>query len=286
MKIVLILTCLFSLLSFPTSSFAVQKPHPKAPSKAEQGYYATYDVYAGGVHALQARLTYKKIGERYDVSLASETYGLLNRLVPWQGSFSTKGDNQKGLRQPEMYISDTTFRGDRALNTYNYGKNGQFAGFTRMQNGKPQPAPKDLDPSIAKDTTDMLSSTLEVMDQIANGKDCNHDSKIFDSERSFHLLFHDLGKEVLKKSDYNIYEGDAEFCTVEVKPDGGRWNKKPRGWMSIQEQGRKKGTMPTIWFANIGKGKDLPAVPVKVLLKTDYGTFFVHLTSFEEKPAK
>ena len=53
----------------------------------------------------------------------------------------------------------------------------------------------------------------------------------------------------------------------------------PRGWLSIQEQGRSKGSLPTIWLAKIDK--DGPAVPVKLRLKTDYGTLFSHLIDYK-----
>src|SRR5690606_14417519 len=80
-------------------------------------------------------------------------------------------------------------------------------------------------------------------------------------------------------SDYNLYSGPAKRCTIEVQPAGGKWHDKPRGWFSIQEQGRNKGTMPTIWVASITP--DMPAVPVKVMVKTDYGTLFLHLVGYE-----
>ena len=73
--------------------------------------------------------------------------------------------------------------------------------------------------------------------------------------------------------------GPAVACTVEVKPIAGKWHEKPRGWMSIQEQGREKGTMPTVWFAQMAAGE--PAVPVKIRVKTEYGALFMHLTSYQ-----
>ncbi len=38
--------------------------------------------------------------------------------------------------------------------------------------------------------------------------------------------------------------------------------------------------MPTLWVAPIGE--DVPAAPVKVRVKTDYGTLFMHLTEYRD----
>lgn len=49
--------------------------------------------------------------------------------------------------------------------------------------------------------------------------------------------------------------------------------------MSIQEQGRERSTMPTIWFAKMAEGE--PAVPVKIRVKTEYGALIMHLTHYK-----
>ncbi len=132
---------------------------------------------------------------------------------------------------------------------------------------------------MADNTTDVLSATLKGMNHIAAGGTCEGSDEIFDGARRYRIIFTNSQQVDLKKSEYNVYQGPATECTVEVKPLAGKWHKKPRGWMSIQEQGREKGKMPTIWFAQLAKGE--PAVPVKIRVKTDYGALFMHLTGYE-----
>jgi Protein of unknown function (DUF3108) len=110
---------------------------------------------------------------------------------------------------------------------------------------------------------------------------CAGKSAVFDGRRRFDLIFRHVQNVDLSKNNYNVYEGKAAECTVEVKPTGGDWHVKPRGWMSIQEQGRERGTMPTLWMAQISdKGA---AVPVKIRVKTEHGTLFMHLVGYEAK---
>ena len=51
--------------------------------------------------------------------------------------------------------------------------------------------------------------------------------------------------------------------------------------MSIQEQGRERGTMPTVWLGKIAK--NAPAIPVKIRVKTAYGTLFMHLAEYQNE---
>lgn len=249
------------------------------------GYTATYDVYAGRIHALQARMTYTETGGRYTIDLSSETYGLLWHIIPWHAEFKTGGWVLKDRYQPDSHVSDTTANDQHEVNTYKYDKSGKFLGFTQIVDGK-DVTKKDLDPSIMAGTTDMLSANFNVMRALANGKGCPREEMIFDSERSYRLMFRQKSNDTLKPNKYSSFSGDTQACEAEVKPEGGKWHKKPRGWLKIQEQGREQGALPKVWYAAILKEKSAPDVPVKIVIKTNYGSFVARLASFEENPVK
>jgi len=132
---------------------------------------------------------------------------------------------------------------------------------------------------LAENTTDVMTAALEMMQALPTSGKCEGESEIFDGKRRYKLIFVDEGKAELKKSRYNIYHGPATKCIVKVEPMGGKWHKKPRGWMSIQEQGKENGKMPTIWMANLSE--DNPAVPVKIMVRTDYGALVMHMTKYQ-----
>lgn len=253
-----------------------------SPAFAKE-YRATYDVYAGGIHALQTRMDYKDLGGRYDINVAAETYGLLSKIVRWHASFKTEGWLGKSGYQPQLHISNTTSKGKHEVNTYKYGKDGKFLSFSQIVDGRDET--KDLDPSIMAGTTDVISAVFDMAAKAGQGN-CASEDMIFDSERSYRLEFRNSKKTSLSHSKYGSFSGEAVSCSVKVTPVGGKWHKKPRGWLKIQEQGIKNGFPPTIWMANISKDKTLPAVPVRIMVKTDYGTFIAHLASFQEKPGK
>ncbi len=242
-----------------------------------------YNVYAGGIHALEANLINDLSDSKmYNMEAVAITHGLLGKLAPWKGVFSTKG--WKGdIYKPQEHKSVTTFRGEAESKTYSYNKNGSFKNYIRIEDGKDKKDKPGKD--LTEGTSDILTATLNTMRMIANSdKGCASESDIFDGKRRFQLKFDQVRETTLKKSGYNAYQGPAVECTVLVVPIAGKWHEKPRGWASIQEQGRKKGSLPTVWFAVVEEGK--PAVPVKARVKTDYGTLFMHLTSYQSGDKK
>ncbi len=235
-----------------------------------------YDVYAGGVRVVEAMMDIDMEKERYNIAFSAYTKGILGKLVPWKGTFESHGwVNEGGALSPKLHKSTTTWRGEEEILEYEFAKNGDFVGYfvtdEYSDRGK-----REVDPVLSDDTIDVLTATLSVFNQVGNGKQCAGEAEIFDGKRRFKQIFSPGGQDTLQASKYNIYEGEAAMCTVEVQPVAGKWSEKPRGWMSIQEQGRDKGTMPTVWTASVIEGQ--PAVPVKVKIKTDHGTMFMHLT--------
>lgn len=245
-----------------------------APAQAAQKY--TYKVYAGGIDAVRAYLSIEQTSkEHYDMTLDARTRGFLAKLAPWTGAFITKTRTVNGAFKPLLHKSVSTWRGETEVKEYRYGKNGQFEELV-ITEGEQAPKKETVAAELTKDTTDVLSATLDMLAAFPkNAENCTGQSEIFDGKRRFKMFFREQGKTMLQASRYNIYEGPATECTVEIEPAGGEWHEKPRGWLSIQEQGREKGTMPTIWIAK-PDGQDI-AIPVKVRVKTDYGTLFMHL---------
>jgi hypothetical protein len=241
----------------------------------------TYEVYAGGINAVSATMTIDaaKTGQ-YNVDMKAQTKGFLAKLAPWSGTFATKGwAGKKDEFRPQLHKSTAIWRGEEDFKEYYYNKDGTFDKLVKKDPDDAAPIVEKIDSELVNQTTDVLSATLEVMARVAQGQECKGSSEVFDGKRRFAMHFKPMGVEQLKASNYNSYEGPAARCVVEVEPVAGAWHSKPRGWLSIQEQGRGKGTLPTVWMATIEEGA--PAVPVKVQIKTDYGVLFMHLVDYK-----
>jgi hypothetical protein len=270
-KSLFIWTSIF-LLGFAASGQAASPQASKGKTSV-----MTYDVYAGGIHAMNAKLTVSKDAAKYDVSLTAGTQGLLKQLANWSGKFQSKGNISAGKTFPVSHESASVWKGSTQSKTFKYDGKGHFLSYKMAEDGTDK-TPKDVDLSLAKGTTDTLSATLHLMMTLPKSKVCAGNELVFDGDRNYRLVYKDTLVENLVKTDFNVYSGEAISCSVEVIPEKGKWRKKPRGWLSIQEQGRVKGALPTVWFGTL-KGQPDVYVPVKIRIKTDYGTLFMHLTS-------
>jgi len=269
-----------ALLAAPAANAAEPSAAPSKKLSADAKQLMHYDVYAGGFHVVSADLSVdfaKKTD--YLLRLGAHTHGMFESLAPWKGVFQTEGwyDAKKEYPQPKIHFSDTTFREDKELTEFFYNKDGSFKEY-RVTNNEKQNDPPPPD-ELTQGTTDVLTSTLKVMSHIAEGGKCEGTDEIFDGKRRYQIIFANSKQVEVPPSDLNVYKGPATECTIEVKPLAGKWHEKPRGWMSIQEQGRERGKMPTIWFAQMAEGE--PAVPVKIRVKTEFGTLFMHLTGYQ-----
>jgi len=262
---------------------AKAKAETKATEKTKPEKEKTwhYEVYAAGLHAVEADLTLGFSGKnRYDIRLDARTRGFLATLVPWDGTFETTGWKLgKDRFQPETHRSTATWRNEFELKEYHYSRGGKFLGYRVEIKGKKPKTRYEHD--LADGTTDLLSATLAVMENVTQGGACKGKAEIFDGDRRYGVEFRSQGTETLTASEFAPFSGPAERCEVEVFPAGGTWHAKPRGWMSIQEQGRIQGALPTVWLAQLDKDK--PAIPVRIRVKTEFGTLFMHMTG--EKPA-
>lgn len=290
-RLVFTTSCCIFAFGFPVSAqakdnemaavaFSMAAIEPAAALRPFDLQSMHFDVYAGGIHAVQANmiLDYREKGH-YSMFFKAQTRGLLGTLAPWQGTFESKGwALNDGRRLPELHESIAVWRNEKEVKSYNYTKKGGFKDIVTLYTHK-KPRTHVPDKALTKDTTDALSATILVMEHVADGGKCEGSQDVFDGKRRYTLIFKHSRFVMLKKTRYNAYSGLAAECTVEVKPVAGAWHKKPRGWLSIQEQGRARGMMPTVWLAQVTE--NAVAVPVRVRVKTAYGTLFMHMTRYE-----
>lgn len=250
-----------------------------ATAHADQPHHMVYEVYAGGIHAVQNKMSINfNDNGRYNIEMAAATRGFLGSLVPWSGTFESHGwVEQDGSFKPQLHKSTSTWQGEEEIKDYKYNRDGSFEGLIITEHEKPAKK-EEVDDELTQGTIDAFTAAMMVMKKIEAGGECEGSAEVFDGSRRFEQIFAHQGYEELTPSKYNIYQGKAVICTLEVKPIAGKWHEKPRGWFSIQEQGRAKGTMPTVWMGQVGE--DGPVVPIKIRVKTDYGALFMHLAEY------
>lgn len=259
--------CLFSLLLVLA-----------APARAAD-QTLVYDLYAGGFHALDAAIALTEDKGRYDMTVTAQTAKSFRMVAPWSGVFSVNGWLADGKRQPETYKSVSRGSDKTKVKEQVYDRSGRLVSYKATENDEdktPEEIGAELTPA---GITDVLTATLKARDRIEQTGSCAGSSLIFDGDRSFSLAFSNAGPQILTASTYSAYAGEAVECTFVMVPEKGKWKKKKRGWLMLQAQAEALESRPTVWFAKLPGDPSGRYVPVRLQLKTHYGTLLLHLRS-------
>jgi hypothetical protein len=255
---------LTACLVFPLSADAASILSKK------QDYTLQYGLYGGGFQALDAGIRFQFNKTTYAASMDAKPSGALGYLLPWNGKFNTKGLIKSNRLIPQLYTKQSSWRGDKAQTELAYDKNGKFVSKSEGVNKN-----MAVDPELYKDSVDVLTSIVNMLVRVNDEGTCNADVMTYDGKRRYRMVFRDKGVEELPPSKVNIFKGKARRCQMELIPVAGFKGQKSRGYYMLQEQGRKLGSLPMVWVGPAWEGG--PYVPVRILMKNDYGTMLVHL---------
>lgn len=254
---------------------APPKPLPENPTAPDRMSFS-YNVYAGGMHALKADLNLSLGTENYAVGLQAETDGVIGSLFPWRGTYGTKGATHDGKLEPLAFESKSIWKQKVKASALEYDGKGGFVESRTIKNGTSTVDPA-VNESLTADTADMLTAAVKLFQASSTAGKCEGKSAVFDGKRRFNIVFKPDGKEIIAPSKYSSFSGEALRCIVEVEPVAGFKPKDmKRGWMVVQEHTRERHKMPTLWLASPAEGA--PAVPVRMEIASAYGSVVAHLT--------
>lgn len=248
------------------------------PATARSPLTVTYGIYAGGIHAVDIKGVYAITPQDYALTMDLATTGLLGRLAPWSGAIRSAGHYEDGRPVPQSHRFASTWRGETETTVFTFDDEGVLTAYQRDEAGEKvtteMPAAE-----IYTGATDMLTALLSIMHGADSGGSCEGIVPAMDGKRRFDMVFRSKGRTLIDESRYSAYKGLAEICEIEIVPVAGHWRDKPRGWMSIQEQAKTNGQLPRIWFAKIRD--DLPPIPVRFQITTNYGALVMHITDMK-----
>jgi len=278
---------LAALVSMSSGAIAAEKKSPNLQNVAlrydvqePKKLGLQYDVYAGGFKALNASLEMDLTKKAYDIGLDAKTQGFIGSMFPWNASYSTSGHSEKGVLIPTVSTSRSAWKDSVKTTEMSYSPKGELLK-TTTQAGDKTTVDRDINKNLSSDAVDVLTGTLLIMQNAKNTQKCEGSFPVFDGKRRFNITLKDDGHEVLEKSKYSSFSGEALRCTLKVDPVAG-FNAKDqkRGWMAVQNHTEARHKLPTIWLARIeDKG---PIVPVRVEIASEYGAVVAHLSSAQK----
>lgn len=260
--------------SKPAQAAAISQPH--IPRLANDQLALSYDVYAGGMHALEADMDLSLGEDAYAVGLQARTEGMIGSLFPWKGEYVTIGTMEKGHLYPRSHESRSIWKQKIKTVSMVYDGQGDLVQSRTVKDGR-ETVERDINGNMKNGTADMLTAVLHLFQAGAVNNDCEGRAAVFDGKRRFNIVFKSEGRETLPSSKYSSFSGEALRCVVEVEPVAGFKGKDmKKGWMAVQEHTKTRNKPPTIWLASPAGGA--PAVPVRMEIASAYGSVVAHLT--------
>jgi len=256
------------------AAFALMLVFP-AFSRAAVPLSLDYAVYAGGFKAMNAQLAMDLEKKSYDMKLTAETEGFIGKIFPWKATLNTNGHMKGASPVPYVYTERSTWKSGVKVTEVRYSPQGKVLKTTIRSEGKTVTA-RDIDDMLARNTVDLLTGALVMLQTVKTKGKCAGQFPIFDGRRRYNITLADDGREKVKASKYSAFEGDALRCILRVEPVAGFKKKdERRGWMAVQNHTEARHKPPTIWLSPLGKGRMM--APVRMEIASEYGSVVAHL---------
>lgn len=274
-------TCAFArgLVLFLAAVFFAFSSAQAAGTTPTDDMRLSYDLYAGGLHALNATMDMSIKDDSYIIDVEAEVRGFMRHILPWKGSLISKGKKEPGGRAfvPQTHERISAWPDEVKRTILEYDNEGQLlvSRAVIVEDDKVTKYPNDMDKNAARDAVDLLTATMHMMVTSDESKVCNQSIPVYDGKRRYDLVLKKKGTEQLKTSRYNNFQGKAIRCSFELDMKSAE-DRKKNHFFKAQEKSKAQGREPTVWL-----GKIRPHglyVPVKALIKSDYGSLMIHLT--------
>ena len=224
-----------------------------------------YDVVYSGMSVMkvEAQLDLAEAPDPgYAISLQGHTVGLFDTLKPLAFTANAQGLSGGTGLEPTYYATTTHKRGKhKALSIHFRPSGGPMARFTPADDAE-EPAP----PELLKNAIDPGSAILTLLSSFSRASACSGKVQVFDGKRRYDVAFTNLPREMIQKTSYSIYSGEARRCRLDMTPVFGF---KPGKRALLDES--------TIWFGQVLDGA--PPLPVRIDAKIELGSVRLHLAS-------
>lgn len=231
---------------------------------------ATYEVYFGGFHVLNAEARLENGGENYRISAAAETQGMLGWFNPWKGETETQGRIVADKVVPQRHDNRGTADEGERIVTLRYDEAGNITEAKVLPEqdwDDRHPLPADA----GEGTLDPLSIIAGLAQLLQKGGTCEGSFAVFDGRKRYDLTVADAGTQKLAPNDYSIFDGEAQGCRLDYEMLGGHRVERSKYAATARER--------VIWVAR--PAAEAPLIPVRLQIETAYGTVMGHLTGYQ-----
>ena len=234
----------------------------------------SYDMFAGGLHALTATLTITRSSPEYAIRAELDTQGFIDFLVRWRSEQRSEGALRDHRAVPNLHTRDGEWRFQNRSTRLTYQADGDVEATI-----EPPPEADDrtpVSPAQRRGTIDLLSLVVQGAYAPDAATACQGKAEIFDGRRRYDVGFTAAGWVDLKPQEYGSFGGKALHCRVQLTPVAGfRPDTEEETGLGLPEG-------ISVWLtddANTGI-----VVPVRFEAEIPFGRLIGHVTKVAATP--
>jgi hypothetical protein len=252
-----------SFLRFLTVAFLIALP------VQAQAMKLNYDIYAGGLFLVSGEMKLDLGRDRYSAGVEAKGGRLVDLLSRWSYKASADGRVENGVEvSPEEFRSFRSQRKRKRALNLDYDKTGNVA--VTAEPPQSELSANAVAPGYRPNTLDPVSAMVGII-ATGSASGCAGTFPVFDGRRRYDVIVTSNGTETLQKSSRNMHAGEAEKCTILLRPVAGF--ERDRDEEDFFRYGTDRSA--TAWFAKPLAGG--PPVPVRIQVDLEWVSVVMNL---------
>jgi hypothetical protein len=230
-----------------------------------------YDIYVGGLFLVSGEMKLDLGRDRYSAGVEARGGRLVDLLSRWSYRASADGRVENGVQvTPEEFRSFRNQRKRKRALNMDYDKAGNVS--VTADPLLSELAANSVAPEFRPKTLDPVSAMVGVI-ATGSASGCAGTFPVFDGRRRYDVIVTSNGTDTLQKSSRNMHAGEAEKCTILLRPVAGF--ERDRDEEDFFRYGVDRSA--TAWFARPLAGE--PPVPVRIQVDLEWVSVVMNLVS-------
>jgi Protein of unknown function (DUF3108) len=235
-----------------------------------------HSVYVGGLFLGSINTEIAEENHNYRIESIANTSKTFDWAFKWIAKGKTVGLIDSEKVSPFLHRHESVWNKNVRSATMNYDQSGVV---TVETTGKLSSDPNKytpIDPASLTNSIDPMSAILLVSNRLESGQGCNADVPVFDGRRRYDVKLTEKDSKLFKPSRYSVFAGEAIGCKIDIVKKGG-FKKGPDNYDRMNQE-------IVVWAAAPVAGARI--VPVRMQVKTDFGSAELHLEQYHEGPIR
>lgn len=224
----------------------------------------------GGIHIATNHTSVEFNPDGYAAVADTQSSGLADIFINLKTHSEASGLIIQGQLQPRFYRGEVHRNGTDSYGRVEYRDDGSV-----IAAANPPSVSLRADPAATAGTTDQMTAFLLVERQVAMGRSCTRDIRIFDGRHIYALHFRDAGSEPLEPAHAAAFIGPIRLCRMVREVISG---------FADTDGGNDGVARAAIYYARLA-GDEL-AIPLHVELQTEFGAVIGRLVALRVNGAE